>query len=89
MSATAPNWAEQVVAIATGILELGVTGAVAAAVFGAQQVRESRRSREAHMAAEFFRRWNEDSLRDRQRAADRPFGRVACRARGGGQHEGP
>ena len=62
MSATAPNWAEEVVAVATAVLALGVFGAVAAAIFGAQQVRESRRSRQAHMAAEFFRRWNEDSL---------------------------
>jgi hypothetical protein len=62
MLATAPNWAEQVVAIATAVLALGAAGAVAAAVLAAQQVRESRRSREAHMAAEFFRRWNEDSL---------------------------
>jgi hypothetical protein len=62
MPATAPNWAEEVVAVATAVLALGVFGAVAAAIFGAQQVRESRRSRQAHMAAEFFRRWNEDSL---------------------------
>jgi hypothetical protein len=58
----APNWAEQVVAIATAVLALGAAGAVAAALFGAQQVRESRRTREAQMAADFFRRWNEESL---------------------------
>jgi hypothetical protein len=65
--ATAPNWAEQVVAIATAVLALGVFGAVAAAVFGAQQVREARRTRQAQMAAEFFRRWNEDSLVEARR----------------------
>ncbi len=62
VSAAAPNWAEQMVAIATAVLALGVFGAVAAAVLGAQQVREARRGREAQMAAEFFRRWDEDSL---------------------------
>jgi hypothetical protein len=67
MSATAPNWAEQLVAIATAVLALGVFGAVAAAVFGAQQVREARHTRQAQMAAEFFRRWNEDSLIDARR----------------------
>jgi hypothetical protein len=67
MLATAPNWAEQVVAIATAVLALSVFGAVAAAVFGAQQVRESRRTRQAQMAAEFFRRWNEESLVEARR----------------------
>ena len=67
ISATAPNWAEQVVAIATAVLALGVFGAIAAAVFGAQQVREARRTRQAQMAAEFFRRWNEDSLVESRR----------------------
>lgn len=57
-----PNWAEQVTAIATAVLALSVIGAVAAAFFGAQQVREARRSREATMAAELFRRWNDDAM---------------------------
>jgi hypothetical protein len=47
----APNWAEQVVTIATAVLALGVAGAVAAAVLGAQQMREARRSREAQTAS--------------------------------------
>jgi hypothetical protein len=63
----APNWAEQVVAIATAILALGVFGAVAAAFFGAQQVREARQTRQAQMAAEFFRRWNSDELVEARR----------------------
>jgi hypothetical protein len=67
MFATTPNWAEEVTAIATAVLALGVFGAVAAAVFGAQQVREERRTRQAQMAAEFFRRWNEDSLVEARR----------------------
>jgi hypothetical protein len=57
----AVNWAE-VTAIATSILALGLLGGIGAAVFAAQQVREARKSREAQMAAEFFRRWNEDAL---------------------------
>lgn len=59
---TAPNWAEQVTAISTAVLAFGVIGAVAAAVLGAHQVRETRRSRHAQMAADFLRRWNEDAL---------------------------
>ncbi len=57
----AADWAE-VTAIATSVLAIGLVGAVAAAVFAAQQVREARRNREAQMAAEFFRRWNDPSL---------------------------
>ncbi len=58
-------------AIATAVLALGVFGAVAAAVLGAQQVREARRGREAQMAAEFFRRWDEDSLVETRRLVAR------------------
>ena len=61
MLITATNWAE-VTAIATCILAVGLVGGFIAAVFAAQQVREARRNREAQMAAEFFRRWNENPL---------------------------
>ncbi|HEY2637877.1 MAG TPA: hypothetical protein VGI54_10835 [Solirubrobacteraceae bacterium] len=71
MEAAGPNWAEQVTAIATAVLALGVIGAAAAAVLGAQQVREARRSRQAQMAAEFFRRWNEDPLVEARQLAAR------------------
>jgi hypothetical protein len=57
----AVDWGE-VTAIATSILAIGLLGGIAAAIFTAQQVREARKSREAHMAAEFFRRWDEDAL---------------------------
>jgi hypothetical protein len=66
----AANWAE-VTAIATSVLALGLLGAFGAAVFAAQQVREARRSREAQMAAEFFRRWNEDALVEARRMVGR------------------
>jgi hypothetical protein len=63
----APNWAEQVTAIATAVLAISVVGAGIAAVFAGQQVREARRSREAEIAAEFFRRWNEAGLVEARR----------------------
>jgi hypothetical protein len=40
-------------------------------VFPAQQVQEVRRTREAQMAAEFFRRWNEDALVETRRMVGR------------------
>ena len=66
MIISAVDWSE-VTAIATAVLALGLVGALGAAVFGAQQVREARIGREALMAAEFFRRWNEDSLVEARR----------------------
>jgi hypothetical protein len=62
----AVDWGE-VTAIATSLLAIGLLGGTGAAVFAAQQVREARRSREAQMAAEFFRRWNEDALVETRR----------------------
>ena len=61
------DWAASVTAIATAVLALGVLGALIAAVFAGQQVREVRRTREAHMAAEFFRRWDEPALVEARR----------------------
>jgi hypothetical protein len=66
----AVNWSE-VTAIATSILAVGLLGGFIAAAFAAQQVREARRSREAQMAAEFFRRWNEDALVEARRMVAR------------------
>jgi hypothetical protein len=57
-----PNWAEQVTAIATAVGAIGLLGAIVAAIFAAQQVREARKSRQSQMAAEFFRRWNDQAL---------------------------
>ena len=64
------NWAA-VTAIATCILAIGLLGGFAAAVFAAQQARETRRTREAQMAAEFFRRWNDDQLVEARRLVAR------------------
>lgn len=66
MLTTAVDWGE-VTAIATSLLAVGLLGGIGAAVFAAQQVREARRSREAQMAAEFFRRWNEDAIVEARR----------------------
>jgi hypothetical protein len=76
---TAVNWAE-VTAIATSTLAIGLVGGFVAAVFAAQQVREARRSREAQMAAEFFRRWNEDALVEARRIVGR-FKSANCATR--------
>jgi hypothetical protein len=64
------NWAE-VTAIATCVLAAGLLGGFGAAIFAAMQVREARRSREAQMAAEFFRRWNEEGLVEARRLVAR------------------
>jgi hypothetical protein len=65
-----PNWAEQVTAIATAVGALGLLGAIGAALFAGQQVREERKTRQAHMAADFFRRWDEDALVETRRLVD-------------------
>ena len=62
-----PNWAEQVTAIATAIGALGLLGALGAAVFAGQQVKEARKARESQIAADFFRRWNEEALVETRR----------------------
>jgi hypothetical protein len=62
MATPDPNWAEQVTAVATAVSAVGLLGAIGAAIFAGQQVRESRKSRQAQMAADFFRRWDEDAL---------------------------
>ena len=62
MAATDPNWAEIVTAIATAVGAVGLLSAITAAVFAGRQVRESERSRQATMAADFLRRWDENEL---------------------------
>src|SRR5215471_6338678 len=57
-----PNWAEQVTAIATAIGAIGLVSAIGAAFFGAQQVRKARHTRQAQVAADFVRRWDEEEL---------------------------
>jgi hypothetical protein len=67
MVATDPNWAEQVTAIATALGAIGLLSAIAAVVFASQQVREARETRQAQLAADFLRRWDEDALVETRR----------------------
>jgi len=62
-----PNWAEQLTGIATAVGAVGLIGAIGAVVFAARQAREARIGRQAAMAVEFFRRWNEDPLVETRR----------------------
>ena len=62
-----PNWAEQVTAIATLVLAIGAVGAIGAAIFAGQQVREARIGRQAEVAADFFRRWSDDDMVETRR----------------------
>jgi len=62
-----PNWAEQLTGIATAVSALGLLGAIGAVIFAARQAREARIGREAAMAVEFFRRWNEAELVETRR----------------------
>jgi hypothetical protein len=64
---SAPNWAEQVTAIATAIGAIGLVSAIGATIFAARQVREAQQSRQAQMAADFLRRWDEDALVETRR----------------------
>jgi hypothetical protein len=60
-----------VTAIATSVGAIGLLGAIVAAVYAGQQVREAKRNREAQIAAEFFRRWSDDSLVESRRMLGR------------------
>ena len=62
LAASDPNWAEIVTAIATAVGAIGLLSAIGAVIFGARQVREAERSRQASMAADFLRRWDEAEL---------------------------
>ena len=62
-----PNWAEQVTAIATAVSALGLLSAIGAVIFAGQQAREARIGRQAEMAVDFFRRWNEDPMVETRR----------------------
>jgi hypothetical protein len=66
-----PNWAEQVTAIATAVGAVGLVSAIGATFFGAQQVREAQESRQAQIAADFLRRWDEDALVETRRLVAR------------------
>jgi hypothetical protein len=69
--AAAPNWAEALTAIATAVGAFGLLGAIVAAIYAGQQVREAKKSREAQAAADLFRRWNDDALVETRRLLNR------------------
>jgi hypothetical protein len=58
----APNWAEQVTAIATAVGCIGLTSTLVLAVLAGRQVQEAQRGRHAQLAADFIRRWDEPPL---------------------------
>ena len=62
-----PNWAEQVTAIATAIGANGLVSAIGAAVFAGRQVEEARIGRQAEIATDFFRRWNDEDMVETRR----------------------
>lgn len=57
-----PNWAEQVTAIATAVGAVGLLSAIGASIYAGQQVREARIGRQAEVASDFFRRWDEQPM---------------------------
>src|SRR5579862_885943 len=74
-----PNWAEEVTAIATAVSAVGLLSAIGAAIYAGQQVREARIGRQAEMAADFFRRWNEGPLEETRRLVDQYHSSEALR----------
>ena len=74
-----PNWAEQVTAIATAVSAIGLLSAIGAVVFAGVQTREARIGRQAQVAIEFFRRWDEDPLVETRRLVARYESREALR----------
>jgi hypothetical protein len=62
-----PNWAEVVTAVATAVGALGLISAIGAVIFAGQQAREARIGRQAEMAVDFFRRWNEEPMAETRR----------------------
>ena len=62
-----PNWAEQVTAVATAVSAIGLLSAIGAVIFAGQQAREARIGRQAAVAVEFFRRWDEGPLVETRR----------------------
>jgi hypothetical protein len=71
MAASDPNWAEQVTAIATAVGAIGLLGTIVLAVVAGRQVREVRHSRQAQIAADFLRRWDEPDLVETRRLVAR------------------
>jgi hypothetical protein len=56
------NWAEQVTAIATAVGAIGLLSAIGAVIYAGREVEEARTGRQAEIAADFFRRWNDADM---------------------------
>ncbi len=67
MLASAPNWAEQLTAVATAVGAVGLLGAIGAAIFAGAQVREARQARQTQLVGDFLRRWSEPDLVETRR----------------------
>jgi hypothetical protein len=67
MLASAPNWAEQLTAVATAVGAVGLLAAIGAAFFAGAQVREARQARQTQLAGDLFRRWSEPDLVETRR----------------------
>src|SRR4051812_16032556 len=64
---SAPNWAEELTAVATALGSVGLLSTVGLVLLGGRQVREAERARHAQLAADFLRRWDEDNLVETRR----------------------
>ena len=64
-------WSIAALIAATSVGAIGLLAAILAAIHAGRQVREARIGREAQMAAEFFRRWNDDALVETRRLLNR------------------
>ena len=62
-----PNWAEILTGVGTSVGALGLLSAIGAAIYAGRQVREAERGRQAAMAADFVRRWDEHDLVETRR----------------------
>jgi hypothetical protein len=62
-----PNWAEILTGVGTSVGAVGLLSAIGAAIYAGRQVREAERGRQATMAADFVRRWDEHDLVETRR----------------------
>jgi hypothetical protein len=80
---SAPNWAEELTAVATAVGSIGLVSTLGLVLVAARQVREAQHARHAQLAADFLRRWDEDNLVEARRLvaqfADRDALAVAFR----------
>lgn len=64
---SAPNWAEELTAVATAVGSIGLISTLGLVLVAGRQVREAQHARHAQLAADFLRRWDEDNLVETRR----------------------